>query len=202
MGKIESRLIPFWCLYFFNNFNIHCKDFTKYEFYAKSHFSASDQMLKLLLFWICKCSIIYFIRHGEKQPNSKLLSAKGTERAECIARLFTDKYPSPKRIIAQPPRGKYLSQRPLATVLPLAHALNLEIDTECLGNDFMCIQTKLSLDIPTLVSWQHKRMSVIVANLIGQEITYPKKDFDWIWIVNTKTKVLRKVRQDCTFLYS
>jgi hypothetical protein len=153
----------------------------------------------MLIFWLLlvtiQSKIIYFIRHGEKKANSKELSHKGFLRAKCLKTLFTTTYPTPDRILAQR-IGKYSSKRPIQTVKPLAENLGVKIEL-CEGDDYQCVFNELDKAGDVLVSWEHKRLSVILEHYVDKKMMYPKHRFDLIWIVNTKTRQVREVTQDC-----
>src|SRR5438445_235430 len=76
---------------------------------------------------------VLIIRHAEKPEGDSIhLSPEGQQRAEALLRLFTksadrpDPFPTPDFIFAT--KKSSHSNRPLETVLPLAKALNLDVN--------------------------------------------------------------------------
>ncbi|KAI8906821.1 putative phosphoglycerate mutase family protein [Gorgonomyces haynaldii] len=143
---------------------------------------------------------VYFIRHGEDDPNGDGLSTLGVKRSQCIATsVFAGKnpqYPSPERIIVQGPGH---STRARDTGRPLAKALGVSLEDDCDRDDVQCVVDLISKDnvSPVLVIWQHKIMPDIVGEFVSDAPSYPKKRYDLVWTVDTESGDLRETKEDC-----
>lgn len=152
---------------------------------------------------------IYLIRHAEKNPDGTI-SDVGMQRAGCIAQHFgPDSDYNIQKIIVQTPEpgGKlpepswypvsdlcicsaddstaHLTQRPYNTTLPLANALNLEMDTSCNVTEMHCAANLArSYRGPgnVLIGWEHTRIHSI-SSWINEDSNppfWPDDVFDWI----------------------
>ena len=73
---------------------------------------------------------VIIIRHAEKPKQGDDLSLKGRERAAALVPFFLDgDKPTPAAIFAQGISDMRHSRRPVQTVTPLAHELNLSVKT-------------------------------------------------------------------------
>jgi hypothetical protein len=142
------------------------------------------------------------IRHGEKpHGDSHELSLPGKRRADCIASIFRKHpYHTPKRIIAQPARGKYRSKRPVQTVRPLSKAIGVSIEQSCEGDDIHCVRDKIKEgNGPILISWEHKRLSKIIKSFLDVDPPkYPKNRYDLVWVLDTEKREYKVMEQHCS----
>lgn len=139
---------------------------------------------------------ILIIRHAEK-PADEVdigLSPAGSKRAEDLHDLFKktasrpDPFPTPDFIIAT--KASKNSNRPVATVTPLAKALKLEINARFANDDF----TKLAEEVYTnpkyegktvLICWHHGNIPELatVLGATGVPDRWKDKVFDRVWVV-------------------
>src|SRR5436190_17621868 len=92
-------------------------------------------------------AVVMLMRHGEDIGESKAsfsLNKQGMKRAEALPRLFGARLPKPDVIIAT--RATKGSNRPIETVEPLAHALNLQIDNQFRDDDYAALANTLLTD--------------------------------------------------------
>jgi hypothetical protein len=150
------------------------------------------------------------IRHGEKpeegnpdpglDPDGKSdprsLTARGWQRAKALAGFFYD--PSarhiarPGYVFAAKPNDE--SQRPLQTVTPLATRLwppagvSPAFDASHDQDDFPGLVGDVMAKTGTvLISWEHKRIPVIVEHLPDPPTVPPKwpgERFDLVWVLD------------------
>ncbi len=153
---------------------------------------------------------IMIIRHGEKPADGnpdpgldpdgafdpRSLTAKGWQRAKALAGYFCD--PSaqhiarPDYIFAAKPNEE--SQRPLQTVTPLANRLwppagvSAAFDASHDQDEFSGLVADVMAKTGTvLISWEHKRIPLIVEHLPNPPSVPPKwkgARFDLVWVLD------------------
>jgi len=148
---------------------------------------------------------IMFIRHAEK-PDGNLqgvredgsndpesLTARGWQRAGALAVLFRNdtRLTAPTAIFAPGPSASDPSQRPLQTVMPLARALEVEVQSAHGKDDFSNMLAE-AMNTPgvVLVSWEHKVLAAALASGLGPGISidgsvpsaWPGDRFDVVWV--------------------
>ncbi|KAJ5092665.1 hypothetical protein NUU61_007535 [Penicillium alfredii] len=131
---------------------------------------------------------VYLIRHGEKPDDGgDGLSAQGIQRAQCLRSVFgnhSDYHIG--YIMAQTPKDNGKRARPYDTVKPLAHDLDITIDTSCDRDDPKCVQKvvkKYKGNGNILICWEHDALTDIVKKLGAKDApSYPDNRFDVIWI--------------------
>lgn len=107
-------------------------------------------------------STVNLIRHGEKagaaDPNG--LSARGYQRAACLADHFGNR--STYQISHLFAYTDKKSHRSVDTITPLAHSLNLDIDTRVKRDDIsglVAYIASLPAESVALICWEHKVLS-------------------------------------------
>lgn len=154
---------------------------------------------------------IMIIRHGEKpgddappygvdengQQDDKSLAVRGWQRAGALAVLFAPSrgplqspaLATPDQLFAGDPsqEGKHISKRPLETITPLGHKLNLEIATSfAVGQEDALADAALALDGVVLICWEHKHIPLIANRILGDDTTapqhWPSERFDVVWV--------------------
>lgn len=128
---------------------------------------------------------IMFIRHAEKpgvgnndrgvaadgEPSDESLTVRGWQRAGALIALFCARPEMrPNTIFASGVGHESKSRRPIETVTPLAGALNniqpnVFITTHLLDDLQPLMDEVLSQEGTVLVSWEHKKISKLVAML-------------------------------------
>ncbi len=122
------------------------------RFDIPTHLAATEQInMKAAIFFLlasvaAATPTVYFIRHGEKPSSGNGLSTKGLQRAQCLKTVFgaSSQY-NIGHIMAQTPQSDGSQQRPYDTVLPLAGALGLTVDTSCQRDDSDCVVQMIKL---------------------------------------------------------
>ena len=120
------------------------------RFDIPTHLAATKQinMKAVIVFLLASVAAatptVYFIRHGEKPSSGNGLSTKGLQRAQCLKTVFgaSSQY-NIGHIMAQTPQSDGSQQRPYDTVLPLAGALGLTVDTSCQRDDSDCVAQRV-----------------------------------------------------------
>jgi len=134
-------------------------------------------------------AIIYLIRHGEKpEPEADGLSALGLKRSEALPGVFGPGSPyNIGYILAEHPKKDGSRARPRDTVLPLANALGLDIDTSVDRNDSQGVAEKVrnyNGQGNILICWEHGQLQDIMQAIgISDAPAYPGTRFDLIFTV-------------------
>jgi broad specificity phosphatase PhoE len=145
---------------------------------------------------------IFIIRHGEKPPPGRGVTAAGKQddhsliplgwqRAGALATLFAGSraaFPEPTQLIA-PKYAKGASrERTHETIAPLAALLRLEVESPYKEGDEKKLAGKLAAATSgvTLICWEHKHLPAIAANIPTAPGTtipgrWPGKRFDVVW---------------------
>lgn len=150
---------------------------------------------------------VMIIRHGEKPDGTapgldengaeddSSLTAVGWERAHALVGLFDPAEGDPRAPLARPDRiyGAGVTddgegQRTRETVVPLADALGIPVDTDLgRGEEKKLVKDVLAQSGTTLISWQHGGIPEIVDDFPSvspeppQE--WPSDRFDVVWIL-------------------
>ncbi|KAI5925886.1 hypothetical protein F4810DRAFT_707974 [Camillea tinctor] len=135
---------------------------------------------------------VYFIRHGEKEPDSNDLSTAGEQRAQCLRDVFgANSQYNITHIMAQTPKATITElkdgkrQRPYLTVKPLAADLGLEVDISCGRDDEDCVADVVNNyegDGNILICWEHNALKDIAEELGAKHVDdYPSDNFNLIW---------------------
>jgi hypothetical protein len=105
-------------------------------------------------------------------------------------------FPTPKRLIAQ---GEGGSDRSWKTIVPLSILTGIHIERDCSRDDRQCtIELINKFDTsPTMVVWQHKMLTSFVEEFTGVSLEYPKKHYDFYWMVDTIARTVKVFFQDC-----
>lgn len=156
---------------------------------------------------------VILIRHGEKPPHGDGLTEAGEERAQCLVEFFgagRNETTRPKHIWAQQINSHQTSRRPLETVTPLAHYLNLTVDQTYARDDYSGVAAAIIAEATTypgddwvgLVCWEHKALTGVAAALgVLAPPTYPGDGFDQTWTINLTlpSRPLVIGAEGCTF---
>jgi hypothetical protein len=157
---------------------------------------------------------ISLIRHAEKQladepplgvladgnadPGS--LTPRGWQRAGALIGLFVPRadrttaavLPTPSHLFAcrAGPRSK--SRRPLETLVPLGERLEIEVDDRFSQDELDgLLHAVRACDGHVLVAWEHKRLPIIAAKLVGDGSVVPRRwpddRFDVVWVFEPVT---------------
>jgi len=122
---------------------------------------------------------IVIIRHGEKPDKGDHLSDIGERRAKYLARCMSQRAPTtalpigrPSYVMASHGMSEH-SQRPIETVLPLAKALGLQLDSDLYFKETkgfaQHIQDVLKPGMTLVAAWHHGEIGLLVKELLGQE---------------------------------
>jgi hypothetical protein len=152
---------------------------------------------------------ISLIRHAEKQlgdgpphgvmvdgsPDPESLTPRGWQRAGALVGLFLPRadqlgvaiLPTPTRLFACEVGPHSHSRRPLETLLPLSERLGLRLDEPFLQDELdQLFEVIRGCDGHVLVAWEHKRLPLIAARLVGNGATvpqtWPDDRFDLVWV--------------------
>jgi len=168
-------------------------------------------------------SSVSFIRHAEKQlgddpPRSvsidglqdpESLTPRGWQRAGALIGLFVPRpdgsgaiLPTPTHLFASKLGPHSQSRRPRETLQPLSERLGLAIDASHTQDDLEGLERAIrTAPGHVLVAWEHKRIPLIVARLVGDPSVvpsiWPDDRYDVIWILepdlSTGDLVLRQL---------
>jgi len=130
---------------------------------------------------------------GELDPAS--LTPRGWQRAGALIGLFVPRpdgtgalRPTPTHLFASKlgPHGK--SQRPRETLEPLSERIGVDIDASHVQDDLDgLVRAIRRCDGHVLVAWEHRRIPVIAARLVGQPsmvpTVWPDDRYDVIWVL-------------------
>lgn len=150
---------------------------------------------------------IMLMRHAEKPADadaSPSLSPRGWQRAGALVRWLwpqsADAAPpfplaTPRRIVAAATTQAHPSTRPRDTVVPLAQALQIEIEQPFdSDDDTRRVAAWLrALDSAVLVSWRHDGLPALARALLppsrSTEVPalWPEDCFDLVWVVHYKS---------------
>lgn len=142
-------------------------------------------------------STVLLIRHAEKPDSGKGLSPMGQARADGYAAYFPSLPLSPKghydHLYASEDSEK--SHRPKLTLTPLAHALNMRIETPYLDKDYAKLADVLLDPVADyskeniLICWHHGEILKLAKRLLKKPpphhwpTTWPGDVFGWLlWI--------------------
>ncbi|KAJ3235246.1 hypothetical protein HDU81_000684 [Chytriomyces hyalinus] len=145
--------------------------------------------------------LIYLIKHGEKSANIEdhNLNPRGQKRAKCLAEKFAAQ--GWKGGVFCPSYSKNGARiRSCQTVAPLAKAANVALNHNFKVDDVDGIANEMARQARSgavLMSWQHDYLAEIASTLAGREITYPKGEFDVLWMYNVETGEFVQGRQGC-----
>lgn len=156
--------------------------------------SVQNLMLLSVFIYTAEClaapKYIFVIRHGEKTeknqvvdfeqwhlPKSKPLDARGWQRAFALAPHFTKqpqftKYGKIVALFAPKPNKDYESVRPIQTITPLSHVLNMPIQHHY-GLEDVCLFVKHIMTEPAyngktiLIAYEHHHIPGLGAALQG-----------------------------------
>ena len=144
---------------------------------------------------------ILVIRHAEK-PEAEAdvgLSPAGKKRAEALPHLFEksaarpDPFPTPDFIFAA--RASKHSDRPVATVTPLAKKLKLDVNADYPNEDYPKLVRELFSDPKyggktVLICWHHGSIPELASKLGAADVPEKWKDqvFDRVWVVTFDDK--------------
>ncbi|MFC9787163.1 hypothetical protein [Rhodococcus sp. NPDC127528] len=170
-------------------------------------------------------STIMLIRHAERPDGDhppfgvdeagarcdESLTPTGWQRAHALVGLFApgaagsaSGLARPVALFASTPRKKNGSRRPVQTVIPLAAALGVTVDTGFGRSDIKALaKTLVRTPGPVLVSWQREYLPEIVA-AIGSVDTdvpgpWPEDRYDVVWVLTrtgSKRWTLRQAPQN------
>lgn len=131
---------------------------------------------------------ILLMRHAEKtgSKTDAHLNPRGYQRAAALPRLFPSRFDTPEFIFAT--HATAHSNRPVETVTPLAHALNLSIDSQ-FANEEHSKLAKYLLTKPAhagqsiLVCWHHGQIPHLAKSLGVEKppSPWPDRQFDRVW---------------------
>ncbi|MBC8752196.1 MULTISPECIES: histidine phosphatase family protein [Paraburkholderia] len=139
-------------------------------------------------------STILIIRHGEKPGDSATdspadgidLSARGYERAAALAPYVIATFGAPAFLFAT--QASKHSNRPIETITPLSHALELPINSEYADADYAALASAI-LGGGTyagklgFICWHHGTIPALTQALGGQPpvAPWPGSVFDRVW---------------------
>jgi len=130
---------------------------------------------------------VIFIRHGEKPEKGGNLTCRGLNRSLQLPAVIQSKYGIPDYVYvpALKTGEKTAHARMFETVIPLAVKYNLTINSKFDEKDTAGIAAEIKEQRGTvLVVWEHSMIAGIVHSLgITDELSWPKDDYDSIWIV-------------------
>jgi hypothetical protein len=166
---------------------------------------------------------VVFIRHAEKQlgdepPKSvsvdgqldpESLTPRGWQRAGALIGLFVPRpdgsgaiLPTPTHLFASKLGPHSQSRRPRETLEPMSQRLGLAIDASHTQDDLEGLERDIKAATGhVLVAWEHKRIPLIVARLVGDPAlvptVWPDDRYDVIWVLEpepaTGALVLRQL---------
>jgi broad specificity phosphatase PhoE len=150
-------------------------------------------------------AVVLLIRHAEKQPNGRLLSQKGWQRARALPHYFIsnkDEFGPIAAIFAMAKPDKNGSVRAEETLKPLAKDLNLPENTDYTADDANKLVKKIlkdrSLDGKTvLISWNHEGIPKLAKEFgIKDPPTWPSDTYDMTWKISPSNSTLKIVPQN------
>ena len=149
------------------------------------------------------------IRHAEKpdrdgeplgvtekgHPNKEALAVRGWQRAGGLANLFapTDGHfqhralAEPQFLFASKPLRRKGSRRPIQTIRPLAHKLNIDISSDFERAEYeSMLEDVFSCKGVVLVCWQREYIPQIAAHILGNgskvPTDWPEDRYDIVWV--------------------
>ncbi len=137
---------------------------------------------------------VVIIRHAEKPGNPSFdkdedgpnLSTRGYERAAALAVYVTATFGNPDFLFATK-KSKH-SNRPVETIMPLARALNLKINSKHADDDFQEVATDILHNSKytgklVLICWHHGTIPSLTQALGGNppQLAWPGGVFDRVW---------------------
>jgi hypothetical protein len=152
---------------------------------------------------------VCLIRHAEKQlgdgpPKSvsidglldpESLTPRGWQRAGALIGLFVPRpdgsgaiLPTPDHLFASKLGPHSQSQRPRETLEPLSQRLRLPIDASYVQDELDGLERAIqACRGHVLVAWEHKRIPLIAARLVGDPASvpsvWPDDRYDVIWVL-------------------
>ena len=144
---------------------------------------------------------IIIIRHGEKPGDPTTdndadgidLSTRGYERAGALAVYIPATFGKPDFLFAT--QASKHSNRPVETITPLAHALNLDIDSKHADDDFQKVADDILgnskyTDNLVLICWHHGKIPELTTALGGTppQSPWPGTVFDRVWQIDYSEK--------------
>ena len=137
---------------------------------------------------------VTLIRHGEKNQTSNHLSPRGFQRANCIGKNLA--HYNFTHIFAYNDKP---SHRSVETVTPLAHALNLHLDTSFKRDDIQKLVdyiNSLDKNAHALVCWEHHLLTDIAHDLgVDNPPEFADDEYDAMWDV--RNGILYFGREHC-----
>jgi hypothetical protein len=136
---------------------------------------------------------ILIIRHAEKPDDEgdPHLSAAGRARARMLAEELPSLYPTLHRLFATAPSKA--SNRPYETIVPLAAATGLKIDSSFTDKQHAELSEHILKHLneyagkTVLICWHHETIPAIARGGFGQQSAparWPKQIFDQIWQID------------------
>lgn len=149
------------------------------------------------------------IRHAEKpdrdgepfgvtekgQRNKEALAVRGWQRAGALATLFAPTNANfqhsalarPKFLFASKPLRRKGSRRPIQTIRPLAHKLEIDINSNFQRADYeSMLQDVFSCKGVVLVCWQREYIPQIASYILGGgskvPADWPEDRYDMVWV--------------------
>jgi len=132
-------------------------------------------------------AVVLFLRHGEKPNKGDGLSEEGERRAAYIARCMSSDGPSlalpfgkPTHLIATAVSKR--SKRPIDTLKPLSHALNIKLNQDLSESqtDKFSKEVQKLRDRQTLVAaWHHGAIPDLVKSLLGKHTWHQEWPLAW-----------------------
>jgi broad specificity phosphatase PhoE len=153
---------------------------------------------------------VSLIRHAEKQlgdgpphgvladgsPDPDSLTPRGWQRAGALVSLFVARpgqagassLATPTHLFASEIGPHSHSRRPLETLQPLSDRLGLGLEEPVLQDELdELVRVIRGSDGHVLVAWEHKRIPLIVNQLLGNASTcpqvWPDDRFDLVWVL-------------------
>jgi hypothetical protein len=152
---------------------------------------------------------IMIIRHAEKHHDGSPdrgvsiegihtkheLTVRGWQRAGALVRYFApvdglhaaSPVSTPRTIFASAPTSRSPSHRPLRTVEPLAHALEIPIDLRFPEGEEAALAAAAHIaESPVLISWHHSHIVRLAHAISGHHLSlpvaWPEDRFDVVWV--------------------
>ena len=130
---------------------------------------------------------------GNQDPDS--LTPRGWQRAGALVGLFvprrdtdTSGLPTPTRLFASEVGPHSHSRRPQETLRPISERLGIPLDEPFLQDELdPLVDAVRASDGHVLIAWEHKRIPLIVNQLVDDPASvpqiWPDDRFDVVWVV-------------------
>ena len=127
--------------------------------------------------------------------NKEALAVRGWQRAGALATLFAPTNASfqhralarPKFLFASTPLLRKGSRRPIQTIRPLAHKLEIDINSNFQRADYeSMLEDVFSCKGVVLVCWQREYIPQIASHILGEDsrapADWPEDRYDMVWV--------------------